>query len=206
MKKSSLFFVSLAIAILIAYIKRPVVPLATRATENKWKTFEKKSSDKIIAHISTDKELEKSHLERKVASAPSKEEHLYSLREERVLTGDNIEKYKDESTELSMINKVNPGWKEALGNELLRFQKDDTKIIIKDELQLIKIKDDQGQYLEQVVITYFLKNGDQNSFRALVNSETGVLVDTWDRTIHERYWKKRKQSLEPTGVSNIMGK
>jgi hypothetical protein len=208
MKKSSLFFVALSLAVLIAYTKRPNTPKMAIKPAGQWKTFEKKTlgnQDKIIAHTSTEQELAKGNLNRKIASATPPEEKLYLLREERVLTGDNIDKYKDESVNLPMVNKLNPEWKEALGNELLRFQKNDTKIIIKDELQLIKIKEDKGQYMEQVVITYFLKNGDQNSFHALINSETGNIVDTWDRTIHERY-RRRPARLEPSSTNNIIGR
>lgn len=208
MKKSSLFFLALSVAILIAYIKRPPLPnqiASAPKLEEKWKTFEKKSNEQIITHTSTDAELAKGNITRKIASTNKTEVNLFSLREDRILTGENVEKYKDESIELNMLNRVNPEWKELLGNELLRFQKDDTKIIIKDELHLIKILDGKGQYLEQVVVTYFLKNGDQNSFRALINSETGTIIDTWDRTIHERL-KRRPQQLIPSGTSNIIGR
>jgi hypothetical protein len=205
MKRPSLFFMSLAIAIMIAYLKRPSDSLMAVKQEEKWKTFEKKSEDKILAHNSTDKELAKGNIVRKVASVVNPQTKLFTLREERVLTGENIEKYKDESVELSMVNKISPDWKETLGKDLLKFQAEDTKIIIKDELQLIKIQDDKGQYLEQVVITFLLKNGDQNSFRALINSETGAVIDTWDRTIHERF-RRRPSKLIPSAPSNIVGK
>lgn len=205
MKKSSLFFLSLAVAIVIAYNKRPATPTAMAVSEGKWKTFEKKSAEKIITHSTTDEELRKGNLTRKVASVTPPEQKNLALREDRILTGDDAEKFKDESVDLPMLNKVNPEWKELLGNELLRFQKEDTKIIIKDELHLIKVTNGQGQYLEQIVVTYFLKNGDQNSFHALVNSETGALVDTWDPTIRCGI-KKKPNALFPTGPSNIIGR
>ena len=205
MKKSSLFFLSLSVAVLIAYIKRPAAPQVMTAHEGKWKTFEKKSPEKIIAHPTTDAEMAKGNITRKIASVNKPEQKNYMLREDRILTGENIEKYNDENEELPMLNKVNPEWKELLGNELLRFQQEDTKIIIKDELRLIKVTNGQGQYFEQVLITYFLKNGDQNSFHALINSETAAIVDTWDRTIHERM-RRRAQVLTPSGPSNIIGR
>jgi hypothetical protein len=206
MKKSSLFFLSLVVAVIIAYNKRPAAPQVMTVSEGKWKTFEKKSSEKIVAHPSTDEELAKGNITRKIASVnPVNPQQLLNLREDRILTGDDIDRFKDENIDLPMMNKINPDWKELLGNELLRFQKEDTKIIIKDELKLIKITNGQGQYFEQVVITYFLKNGDQNSFHALVNSENGAVTDTWDRTIHERF-RRKPVVLTPTGPSNIIGR
>ena len=211
MKKTSLFFISLIVAVIIAYNK----PHPTRinrivASQKTWNTFEKKAGDKIVQYITPSAELEKHHLDsnmdRKIASInPSTQSSIFSLREDRVLIGEDFEKYRDESIDLSMQNSVNPNWKELLGKDLLRFQKEDTKIIIKDELSLIKVKDSQGLYLEQVIITYLLKDGTQNSFHALVNSETGFVIDTWDRTIHEQY-QKAHLKLVPSGTSNIMGK
>lgn len=209
MKKYNLFFMSLLLASLIAYFTHPQMKKipnhVTNQSENKWKTFEKKSASRIEAHPTTETELAKGNITRKIASVDKPQENLFYLREDRILTGENLEKYKDESVELPMLNKINTDWKEALGSELLQFQKDDTKIIVKDEQHIIKIKDNQGLYLEKVIITYFLKNGDQNSFHALVDSETGSIVDTWDRTIHEKLFK-HSQRLEPTGTSNIIGR
>jgi hypothetical protein len=186
-------------------MKRPDTTRIIVTNNNKWKTFEKKSPDQVVTYNTPLKELEKNRLSRQVASTENEASKLFSLREDRVLTGENFEMYKDESIKLSMINTINPKWKEALGYDLLRFHLNDTKIIIKDEYSLIKIKDGEGQYLEQVLITYIMNNGTQSSFHALVNSETGLVVDTWDRTIHENY-KKTKTQLVPTGASNIIGR
>jgi hypothetical protein len=121
----------------------------------------------------------------------------YKLKENRILIGDDADKYASSFKKLTMINTENPNWKTLLGNDLLRFQREDTKVIIKEELPIIKVMDGKGQYLEQVIITYLLNNGDRNSFRALVDSETGLVLETWDRTIHEKYKIKRKSaSLE----------
>jgi hypothetical protein len=204
MKKSSLFFIALTIAIFIAYNKPYENPITLKKAEQ-WKTFEKKSANKIVTHLTTDKELEKGHIERSIASEPTEVNKQLSLRENRILTGEYVDKYRDSSITLPMINKINPEWKEILGTDLLHQQNEDTKVIVKDELHFIKIKDGQGQYLEQVIITYFMNNGDQNSFHALVDSETGAVLDTWDYSIHERLHRK-PQKLTPTGVSNIIGR
>lgn len=207
MKKSSLFFLSLSVAVLIAYTSRTQKLPINVESNSKWSTFEKKSHDKIIAHATTDKELQTSRLERKIASTNSTVSggNPFPLREERILIGDDALKYQDEAINLPMKNTINPEWKDVLGNDLLRFQKEDTKIIIKNELSLIRVKNGEGQFLEQVIITYLQKDGTQNSYHAMVNSETGLVVETWDRTIHEHY-NKAKRQLIPSGPSNITGR
>jgi hypothetical protein len=109
------------------------------------------------------------------------------LREDRILLGD-IDKndYQDEKTELEMINKVSSDWKETLGNDLLRFQREDTKVLIKEEFPIIRVQNGKGQYVEQVIVTYVFKNGNLSSFRALVDSDTGFVIDTWDKILNEK--------------------
>jgi hypothetical protein len=110
----------------------------------------------------------------------------YHLREDRVLIGDFINgDYQNEDIELEMINKINPEWKEILGHDLLRFQQEETKVMIKEEYSVIKVQNGKGQYLEQVSITYLLKNGNLSSYKALIDSETGFVTETWDRTLNE---------------------
>ena len=215
MKKFWLFAISTFVAFAIAiYSKR----LPSTYTYNKgkaaWKTFEKNSNKEITAHQATDSELSKAHIatpKRAIAQAGEQDksdsdDQRYSfdkqwesargnnflMRENRVLIGDVQKRnYEDEDVELPMTNKPNPNWKDILGNELLRFQATDTKVMVKEEFPVIKIQNSEGQYLEQVIITYVSKNGDQNSFRALVNSETGLVVETWDRSIQEKVKPER---------------
>ena len=130
MKKSSLFFISLLVAVIITYSKRPPAPVTPDIDITVWNTFQKKSANKIIKYATTNEELKKSHLDRKIASAQPLPGNLFPLREDRMLVGENFEKYKDESIPLPMKNTINPEWKEALGNDLLRFQEENTKIII----------------------------------------------------------------------------
>ena len=124
------------------------------------------------------------------------------MRDNRVLIGNfHIKNYEDENVPLEMINKINPKWKNILGLELLRFQNNETKVLIKEEFSIIQIQEDKGRYAEQVIITYVLKNGSVNSYRALIDSETGSIVETWDKTIHERP-NKDKLILTPSFENN----
>lgn len=204
MKKNILFTFSFFIAVIIF--------IAVKNNENKivvtdksYKTFVKNPNRSIASYPTTKDELKNALIDN---SKPDQKEKIeqareqlllkkYKLRENRILIGDNAESYTSRLTKLPMINSINKDWKTLLGNDLLRFQSEDTKVLIKEELPVIKVIDGKGQYLQQVVITYLLKNGDRNSYRALVDSESGLVLETWDRTIHEKYKIKRKSaSLE----------
>lgn len=90
-----------------------------------------------------------------------------------------------------MLNKISSDWKEILGNDLIRFQSEFTKVMIKEELPVIKIQNGKGQYLEQVIVTYIFQNGNISSYRALVDSESGSILETWDKSVHEKSFQKR---------------
>lgn len=201
MKKIWLFTISTFIALAIAfYSKRSPTALAY-SNKAGWKTFEKKENKGISGHLTTPNELILARIpviKREIAQEKkgggnetdkgSSSVNHYLYRFDRVLIGD-IQKnnYQDEQVELEMINKPNSNWKEILGNDLVRFQAANTKVLIKEEFPVIKIQHGKGLYCEQVIVTYLLNNGDQNSFRALVDSESGKIFETWDKSIHERF-------------------
>lgn len=204
MKKNVLFTFSILIAVTIfVAVKQDEKKIIVK--DKSYKTFVKNQNRSIASYPTTHDEfktamINKSKSESLEKRDKEKEKLLllnYKLKENRILIGDDADKYASNFKKLTMINTENPNWKTLLGNDLLRFQREDTKVIIKEELPIIKVMDGKGQYLEQVIITYLLNNGDRNSFRALVDSENGLVLETWDRTIHEKYKIKRKSaSLE----------
>jgi hypothetical protein len=204
MKKTFLFILSITFAFGITlYIKKQNYTVGS--TKNpEWKTFVKKGTNQIASHITTSTELEKANL-----ADPTKQSHRnpssvkanpykgFMVRNNRILMGDIDIKYEDEATELEMTNSLNPDWKKIMGNDLMRFQDEDTKLLVKEELPVIKIQDGKGTYLEQVIITYLSKDGERNSFKALVDSDTGAVVETWDRTIQEKIYKRSNRMAFP---------
>lgn len=171
-----------------------------------WKTFVRKSATETSAYQTTKEEFAAAKIvlptegnERSPAAiSPSADTRGFLMRGGRILTGETHSKYEDENLPLKMSNQINPKWKEEMGNYLIKFQQDNTKLIVKEELSLIKITEGEGRYFEQVVLTYLKKNGDSNSFRAMVDSETGAVVETWDRTINERLGRPRKGITLPS--------
>jgi hypothetical protein len=218
MKKIGLIFSSLLIALSIAiYTKRSSEIYAGKST-SVWKTFIKNSKFEVSGHKTTQKELESAHIpniKRVIAEENNNQQnderisfleqekiindnHLI-LRKDRVLIGDMKDiNYQNEDIPLEMLNKINPNWKEILGHELIRFQKNDTKVMIKVEFPIIQIQNGKGKYTEQVIVTYVLINGIINSYRALIDSETGSIIDTWDKTIHENYKRPRAGLVLPS--------
>lgn len=193
------------------YIKKHNYSVATKTPE--WKTFVKKNGSEVASYPTTKNEFE----EAKITSAtpttnkrsPSSVKTInplkgFMVRKDRILTGEIDQKYEDESTELTMTNNLNPAWKDIMGNDLMRFQPEDTKLLVKEELPVIQIINGKGRFLEQVVISYLTKNGGRSSFKALVDSETGVIVETWDRTIGEKRAKKSGMSIPLINESGII--
>jgi hypothetical protein len=217
MKKSSLFILSVLTAILISFYNKKSAPFYSGIINQSWKTYEKKNNQQISFHKATADELDQARIplfKREIAQLKGHEDsseqvvtekHFqpnkntdYLYREDRILIGDNEKKnYQDEKVNLEMINMQNPNWKDILGNELIRFQNQETKVMVKDEHSVIKIKNAKGQYLEQVMITYLFKNGSLNSFRALIDSETGSVLETWDKAIQENDHQKSVELVIP---------
>ncbi|MGZ3789501.1 MAG: hypothetical protein ACXVLQ_13315 [Bacteriovorax sp.] len=206
MKKIWPFLFSSMIALGIAYYSKRS-PSAYALKKAEWKTFEKNSNKIITTHPTTMAEMESARIpvkKRSIAQEKTSEnrvifdqdrelphDRIYPLREGRLLIGDlDRNDYSNDDQDLIMINKVNPNWKEILGNDLLRFQAEDTKVIIKEEYPVIKIQNGKGQYLEQVVVTYLTKEG-FSSYHALVDSDSGFVTMTWDRTVNEKVRPER---------------
>ena len=212
MKKTILFIMSMTVAFGITfYIKKEQTKNIVHV-KGQWKTFVKTTDKVVDSHGTTTDEFKAARIPvpnplpksaRTVASVnPYKG---FMVRNNRILMGEVSPKFEDENNDLQMLNAVNPDWKDIMGNELMRFQPADTKLMVKEEVPVIKIVDGKGLYLEQVTVTYLQKNGNRSSFKALVNSDTGDVVETWDRTISEQVRKQRGGlTLPSTNESGII--
>lgn len=214
MKKTVLFILSMTVAFGITFYIKKEQTKNVVLMKTQWKTFVKNQDAVIDSHRTTNEEFNAAKIP-VPATAPKANRTIASVnpykgfmvRNNRILTGDASQKYEDENTELQMVNSINPEWKDIMGNDLMRFQSADTKLMVKEEVPVIKIVDGHGRYLEQVTVTYLQKNGNRSSFKALVDSETGSVVETWDRTVHEHLRKPRgKLFLPSTNESGIITK
>ena len=203
-KKVHYFIFSLGLALSVSlYNKYKENKFLADTQPPEWNTFIKVSEKQITKHPTTaeeykiakitppDPKLSRNLLKRDIAStSPS-----ILQRENRILLGEVDPKYEDEATTLEMINSPKPNWKELMGAELMRFQSEGTKVMVKEEFSIIKITDNKGRYIEQVIISYIVPNGKRNSFKAFVDSETGAVLDTWDNTIHEPIFAKKQDGF-----------
>lgn len=155
-----------------------------------WTTFTKTKND-LIAHPTTSAELKKAQL-RTVASIKNEKKVI-----ERTILGEIGD--KKDLKKIDFINKINPDWKKNLAKILLEGGQKDDRVLIKRNIGIIEVDNLKGRYLEQVVVTYISDNHEQNSFNALVDSESGQIIKTWNKTITENF-KKKSQGLSPSGT------
>lgn len=110
--------------------------------------------------------------------------------------------HKDElikSGNLQFQNKVSKHWKKDLEIQLRRGLPEKTKLEIFPERDLVILQGEIARNTQQVVVT-FQSPRERNSYRALVDSESGKIIRTWDHTIHETL--RRPASLSGLPLSN----
>jgi hypothetical protein len=135
-----------------------------------WETVYKDDQGKVKSRLSTEKEIKANNL-----PLPSKKS-------------------------VAPPPKTLPKWREKLNHELLRFQKPDTVVIIRVGKTIENpSKKRLGRY-HRVLVNYRTADGQHSAFSALVSEETGKVVRTWNRTIHEDYSGKNKIRLTPSGT------
>lgn len=105
-------------------------------------------------------------------------------------------KEKKELNELNFINKYNGEWMKLLASDLLRFQDKETEVYIYPEKSVVKIiENNNAMFLEEVIVTFKTKDGPR-SFQALINSETGKVIQTWGRTHYDKFQKRTPSSKD----------
>lgn len=100
---------------------------------------------------------------------------------------------------LKKSNKVSEDWKEKYTKNFLRMLPKDQALKdfkIKVKKSLLKVKNNVGRNMEHIVVSYKKPNGYPFSFEALVDSETGAVIQTWNKT---RYEFNDTVKLNPAG-------
>lgn len=155
--------------------------------ENQWHTYEKSKHLKVKKHVTSNKELEninipaassekpKNYVEQKIVKASSDTRKVLGVIDEDF----NIK-------DLNFSNEISPDWKDTLAENLIRLHAEDTKVLIKKNKSYLKVQHTTGTYVEEVLITYIKNNKQLSSFKALVDSGTGKILETWDQTINEK--------------------
>lgn len=96
-----------------------------------------------------------------------------------------------EDVDFTPLNNVSEQWKPNLLKNLFSFQAKDTKVLVKHSNSYLMIKDNKGRYLEEIIVTYINSDGRVNGFTALVDSETGKIIRTWNKIINMNIHNKK---------------
>ncbi len=105
----------------------------------------------------------------------------------RILVGNEAGQFENTDAKLVMINFPHLHWKRLTRKNLLRHRIPDAQIHIKVLGSYIKIKNGKGQFVEKILVTNFKKGKERSSFNAIVDSQTGNILSTYNRTIHEHF-------------------
>ena len=199
MKKLSLISL-LFLAVAITY---KLYEINSNQHIGEWETFEKSSDSKsqVVFRKSNKEELKVidpvNDTQKRVPSSLPRTLHKVRKIAGREITGERDAK----TTHLKWVNSYNKEWKEILGKALLRFQEPDTKVLVKKNKSVVEIRNGKGRLLEHVTVSFLHEGDDSTSFNAWVDSETGEMVRTWNKTIKEPVGHHHERPiLTPTGT------
>lgn len=100
------------------------------------------------------------------------------------------------SGKIAMKNKPDTKWHDKLETSLVRGLPHKTTVEINHEKSVVLVSGHNALNAEQVVVI-FNSEKNRNSYRAMVNSQTGKVIRTWDHTIHENIRKPASLSGLP---------
>ncbi|MCP4913028.1 MAG: hypothetical protein GY909_07905 [Oligoflexia bacterium] len=195
MKKISLisFFTFLIIGLVVSLWEKP-----DHTVEVKWEKFvtDPVKKTKVVKSAPLEEDLYRLGQKPKVKtskkiSKPTKKKFTNYSRlpsstraQNREILGPNPELFKKRKVEI--LNRPKKEWKENLAKKLLRGRdKDKVSVFIKKEKSLIQMERNGARYIEQVVVSIHKSRFGTTGYRAFIDSETGSVLKTWDRTVHE---------------------
>jgi hypothetical protein len=87
---------------------------------------------------------------------------------------------------VKFINQPSHEWEKKLTHSLKAQGGNSLKeLVIKKERSLVWMRDENALLVESVVVSMTNNQDVSSSFRALVDSQTGKVLETWDRTIFD---------------------
>lgn len=178
-------------------------------TGESWVTFKKTTPKKVDSYPTTPEEKEVAKLpteESKPQRTPASTKPAPIKKARKSLPGREWNLFANQKIpkKISFKNEPKEDWKALMGQDIMRFLRPDTKLFVKKEKSLTILERDGGLHVEQVYIKMISPEGRQYSYQAYVNSETGKVIKTWNRTIHEPMGKETPK-FRPTGIINPNG-
>jgi hypothetical protein len=179
LKYITIFTVTLTIALVVYKYKTEEKDIQ----KSSWQTYEK-VGPKITTHGSTEQEMRKSRVNTSKKRTPAS---ISKIKKGRTMTGSLHKEY--DKAKASFLNKPADDWKEKFVKSKFVVFGDETKILIKHKDSIIQVNKKGAMYLEKVVVSIQRDNEPPMSYEALINSETGQQIKSWNRTKHENVKK-----------------
>jgi hypothetical protein len=197
-KKNIIILLTMTVFIIVFITKNKYKNHSQIKANRSWTTYQRDptSSKELNEHQTTDIELTKIKAKNNsttIRKIDKKADYISKTYKGRELIG--IEKFNLNDYPKGFTNIPKKNWKKILAKGLMKFQTSNTLLFIKEEKKLIGLKNTRPIYLEQVIITYLLPNGNKNTFRALVDSEHGNLTTIWNKTKREDFLKEERRPL-----------
>lgn len=171
-----------------------------------WKTFKKVSLKDIRGYPTTPDEKKDMQVDDKGHEADHHSRGNSRLMASMAIPDINHRPWKGAgprplSSEID--NDYNPQWKEELGKNLLRFLRPNTKTIVKRESSALIKHKGRNLLVEHVLVKLKSPEGRHYGYNAYVDSSSGKIIHTWNRTIHEQFAKNALQlRVSPTKLTN----
>ena len=124
------------------------------------------------------------------------------LQSGRIISGSNIKQYKDSQAKIPMINQIDPDWPKKVRENLLRHRHPDSKVSVRPIKGYIKVKNNKGRYVEKVLVDSTSKDGEKFSFHAIIDSQSGKILSTFNHTIKENFLKQNKKLQIKIPITN----
>lgn len=130
----------------------------------------------------------KTQVNRKIASVPT-----LSPIPKRSILG-SVKNLSD----IHIVNMVSKDWKKKYINNFMRMSgaKEIKNFEVIQKKSILKVKNNIGKNLEHILVSFNKPNGQEFSFEALIDSQTGQLVRSWNKTHYE---KEHPFLLNPAG-------
>lgn len=202
-------FLSIIIASLVTLWRKDENEFIKPKNEYSWIHYKKDEKGKLVHSIVDSEEVEKLNGSSPLPNSrnersPAENKKSDKPEQKVVFLNPANPQSKPELSDLNFLNTYNPAWKELLAKELMLFQPESVEVYFKPQKSVVKIlENNRAMFLEEVAITYKTNRGPY-SFKALINSETGKVVETWGKTHYDNFSPRMPASenkgLTPNGT------
>lgn len=157
--------------------------------QTQWVSYrhQKKGVTKKVPSVA---QLKKVNLFKEEKRGPSSLSEFPQL-DGRYVLGEDLIPKKEWPPISQFLNQKSEDWKEKAASTILRFHDDDTELFIEHKESLIFLEKKGARYVEKVVLTFINEQGKRNGYSALIDGQSGQVLQTWGSDINENFGKNR---------------